>query len=258
MGRPLSRQFGAPNSRFRTRHTRIVAAKRQPPVAFGPRKNEGIAEPKPVGDNLPRLAVLLHDSLEKLQRCSLVPSCRDHSLQDFAFVVDGAPEMAELAIDLHKHLIQMPAPLRIAAHMRDASLADLGGEHRAEPIPPEPDRLVADVYPALRQQILDDAQGERVSHLHHHDETDDLRRTVEISERVAHGINLPRPRHPRAFGLTLPSAVLPATMPESDTDFFGADFCTTVIFWSSFIFLSSLAENDGKRGGDGGGGAPIE
>ena len=39
--------------------------------------------------------------------------------------------------------------------MRDASLADLGGEHRAEPVPPEPDRLVADVYPALRQQILD-------------------------------------------------------------------------------------------------------
>src|SRR5208337_168744 len=88
--------------------------------------------PKPVGDNLPRLAVLLHDSLEKLQRCSLVPSCRDHSLQDFAFVVDGAPEMAELAIDLHKHLIQMPAPLRIAAHMRDT--------------PPCPDALRAQAH----------------------------------------------------------------------------------------------------------------
>src|SRR5271166_6991004 len=84
---------------------------------------------KPVGDDLPRWAALLHDPLEKLQRRSLVPSCGDHSLQDFAFMVDSAPEIAELAVDLHEDFIQMPAPLRIAAHMRDASLANLGGEH---------------------------------------------------------------------------------------------------------------------------------
>src|SRR5271166_6740958 len=41
-----------------------------------------------------------------------LPSCRDHSLQDLAFMVDGAPEIAELAVDLHKDLIQTPAPLR--------------------------------------------------------------------------------------------------------------------------------------------------
>src|SRR5271166_1555738 len=67
-------------------------------------------------------------------------------------MVDRAPEVAELAVDLHKELIQMPAPLRIAAHMRDASLADLGGEHRAKPVPPEPDGLMADVDPELGQQ----------------------------------------------------------------------------------------------------------
>src|SRR5208337_1477861 len=124
--------------------------------------------------------------------------------QDVAFVVDGAPEIAELAVDLHKDLIQMPAPLRIAAHMRDASLADLGREHRSKPIPPEPDGLMADIDPALGDEILDVVQRQRVSHVHHHDQTDDLRRTVEISERIAHGMELPRPRHPRAFGLTLP------------------------------------------------------
>src|SRR5271166_405063 len=42
--------------------------------------------------------------LRKLQRRSLVPSCRDHSLQDLAFMVDGAPEIAELAVDLHKEV----------------------------------------------------------------------------------------------------------------------------------------------------------
>lgn len=39
--------------------------------------------------------------------------------------------------------------------MRDAPLADLGGEHRAKPVPPKPDGLVADVDPALGQEILD-------------------------------------------------------------------------------------------------------
>ena len=43
-------------------------------------------------------------------------------------MVDGAPEKAEFAVDLHKDIIQMPAPLGIAAHVRDAS-------------PPEPDGL---------------------------------------------------------------------------------------------------------------------
>src|SRR5271166_6287789 len=117
-------------------------------------------------------------------------------------MVDGAPEIAELAIDLHKDLIQMPAPLRIAARMRDASLADLGGEHWAKPVPPEPDGLMTDVNPALGQQILDVARRQRISHVHHHDQTDNLRRTVEISERVAHGMKLPRPRHPRIWSDT--------------------------------------------------------
>jgi hypothetical protein len=43
----------------------------------------------------------------------------------------------------------MPAPLRIGAHVRDSSLADLGGEHWAKPVPPEPDGLMADIDAAL-------------------------------------------------------------------------------------------------------------
>jgi hypothetical protein len=37
----------------------------------------------------------------------------------------------------------------MSAHPIDAFLPDLGGEHRAEAVPPEPHRLVADVDPAL-------------------------------------------------------------------------------------------------------------
>ena len=40
--------------------------------------------------------------------------------------------------------------------------SDLAGEHRTEPVPPKPHRLVADVDAALEQQILDVAQRQRV------------------------------------------------------------------------------------------------
>ena len=63
---------------------------------------------------------------------------------------------------------------------------------------------MSDVDPPLGQEILDVAQRQRVSHVHHHDQTDDLRRAVEISERIAHDPSLPRSEAPRAFGLTEP------------------------------------------------------
>lgn len=59
--------------------------------------------------------------------------------------------------------------------MHDASLANLGGEHRAKPVLPEPDGLMTDVDPALGQQILNVAQRQRVPHVHHHDQTDHFR-----------------------------------------------------------------------------------
>jgi hypothetical protein len=39
--------------------------------------------------------------------------------------------------------------------LRDPPFSDLSGEHRAESVLPKPDRLMADVNPALGQQILD-------------------------------------------------------------------------------------------------------
>ena len=92
--------------------------------------------------------------------------------------------------------------------MRAPLRSDPGGEHRAKPVPPKPDGLIADVDTAIGQEIFDVAQRQRVSHVHHHDQTDDLRRAVEISERVAHRPSLPRPEAPPAFGLTKPWLVL--------------------------------------------------
>ena len=47
-------------------------------------------------------------------------------------------------------------------YVRYPFLSDLGGEHRAKPVPPKPHRLIADVDPPLGQEILVVAQRQRV------------------------------------------------------------------------------------------------
>ena len=48
----------------------------------------------------------------------------------------------------------VPLPVRICAHLADPFLADLRGKQRAKPVPPESNRLVADLDAAFVQQIL--------------------------------------------------------------------------------------------------------
>jgi hypothetical protein len=123
---------------------------------------------KPVGDDRPRSVELLHDALEKLQRCGVAPLRSDDRFQNLALM---------------------------------ALLSDLGSKHRTKPVPPKSDSLMASVDPTLGPEILDIAQRQRVSHLHHHDQPDPFWRAVEISERVTHGPKLPQPKTARKIGL---------------------------------------------------------
>lgn len=70
-------------------------------------------------------------------------------------MVDGPPKVFLLAVDPDEHLVQMPAPMGVGAHMLDPLAADLGGEHWTEPVPPEADGFMADVDATLEQQVLD-------------------------------------------------------------------------------------------------------
>ena len=70
--------------------------------------------------------------------------------------------------------------------MMNASFPDLRGEHRTEPVPPEPDRLVADIDATFEQQIFDLPQRQRIADLYHHREADYLGRAVEVTEWIAH------------------------------------------------------------------------
>jgi len=130
--------------------------------------------------------------------------------KNLAFMIDSPPEIAGLAVDLHEHLIQVPSPLDEAAHARNPLLSDLGREHRTKPVPPKSDGLMADVDPALSQEILDISQRKRVPHVHHDDQTNHFWRAVEITERVPHGPKLPRPGA-RKIALTVPARKLGGT-----------------------------------------------
>jgi len=63
----------------------------------------------------------------------------------------------------------------VGPHALNPLAADLAGEHRAEPVPPQPNRLMADVDAALEQKILDVAQRQRVADVHYHHQPDHLR-----------------------------------------------------------------------------------
>jgi len=38
--------------------------------------------------------------------------------------------------------------------MMNASFPDLAGKHRTEPVPPKPNRVVADIYTSLEQNVF--------------------------------------------------------------------------------------------------------
>src|SRR5258708_33790691 len=61
---------------------------------------------------------------------------------------------------------------------------------------------MADVDPALGQEILEVSQRQWVPDVHHHDQTDHFWRAVEISEWAAHGPELPRSEAARRIALT--------------------------------------------------------
>jgi hypothetical protein len=114
------------------------------------------------------------------------------------------------AVDLHEDLVKVPAPVA-ALHPLDAALADLGGEHRAEAMPPKSHCLVADLDAALVQQVLDVPQREREADVQHNRQADDLGGRLEPLEEAGLGhvgmLTSPLPRlKPSSFDkINLPS-----------------------------------------------------
>jgi hypothetical protein len=69
-------------------------------------------------------------------------------------VIYGAPQVVRFTVDLHKHLVQMPLPIRMSAKVLNPFSSDLRGKQRPKAIPPKPYSLMADFDPALMQKVF--------------------------------------------------------------------------------------------------------
>lgn len=67
----------------------------------------------------------------------------------------GAVPWGPVAVDHHEHLVDVLARVRKCPHAIHVIVSNLGGEHRSKSSPPEPHGLVAELYAALMQQVLD-------------------------------------------------------------------------------------------------------
>jgi hypothetical protein len=150
-------------------------------------------------------AMALHRTLDEFECRSLVFSLAGKEFQHFAFVIDCSPEIVHLAVDLHEDFVQVPSPMGVSAHPIDPLLADFGGEHWAETVPPEPDGFVANGDPALGEQVFDIAKRQRPFDIHHDHEADDLARAVGIAEHISYCLRLAAPPTGRNFGRTEPA-----------------------------------------------------
>ena len=66
-----------------------------------------------------------------------------------------------LAVDPDKHLIKMPAPVRIGS-MMNAACPELGCKQRTKAVPPVPHRLITNVDATFEQNVFDLAQRKRI------------------------------------------------------------------------------------------------
>ena len=71
------------------------------------------------------------------------------------------------ALDLNEDIIEMPSMLNARSHAIDPHSVDFGCKHRHEPVPPEPNYLMADPNAVLVGRILNVPQRKRVSDLKH-------------------------------------------------------------------------------------------
>src|SRR4051794_36160750 len=112
--------------------------------------------------------------LHELQRRGLVAVLGHEALEDLAFMIDGTPQVAHLAVHLHVHLVEVPAPLPEPTHAAHPLPADFTCKQRAEPVPPVAYCLMADIDAALSEKVFDVPEAKRVLHVQQHGQANDL------------------------------------------------------------------------------------
>lgn len=89
-------------------------------------------------------------------------------------MIHGTPQIVRLPTNFYDYLAQLPLPLPALAHTFLHTTLDLVGKAGAEAASPMADGFIANVDPALVQQVFDIAQRQRYSEIYHDRELDDL------------------------------------------------------------------------------------
>jgi hypothetical protein len=97
-----------------------------------------------------REALSLQQFPQQLERGRSVPPSLNKHIEHFAFTVDRSPHVHAPSCNRDHHLIEMPSIMRYRPRTSEVSR-----DNRTEFEYPSPDGLVADLKPALCQQILD-------------------------------------------------------------------------------------------------------
>jgi hypothetical protein len=153
--------------------------------------------------------VPFHRFSEELKGCLAISALRDIGFQHLTFMIHCAPKVVRLAINSYEDFVQMPSPIGVGSKLLNTFLSDLGSEQRTKSVPPIPNRFMADIDPALMQQVLDIAKREWKSDVKHHRQADDLRGCFEIAKwaRLDHNQTLRNsPDRLNQFSLTEPLA----------------------------------------------------
>jgi len=100
--------------------------------------------------------LVLEKFSQQFQRSGLVAALLDEDIENLTFLVDGPPHEHPFAVDPDNHLVEMPDAVGASA-----SPADVGGDGWAELAGPAAHGFVADIDPALGQNLLNVAQAGR-------------------------------------------------------------------------------------------------
>lgn len=91
---------------------------------------------QPVDDDLLGRSVAFQRLLEEPKSGGFVPFSGDVVFEHLASVIDRAPQVVRLAIDLHVHLIKVPPSMAEPAHPANPLATNVGGEQWAKSVPP--------------------------------------------------------------------------------------------------------------------------
>ena len=116
----------------------------------------------------PRVSVVSYCFLQEPERRFFIASLRRVNLNNFAFMINGTPQIMLNTVDFYENLVQMPPPMCSVTSLDNTLFSDFRGKHRAKSLPPKPYCLMANIDTALSQYILNLPQREGIADIQHY------------------------------------------------------------------------------------------